>query len=383
MAIAHAQALRHRGSAAHARTDVRPPRHRRSELSPDGSRLVFTVSEPVKGTARAQALLAARHREQSSVASSPSPGRATLVRGGHWGSRSVPLRSGRPAAEYRLSMRGGEAEKLTDRKKPSARSAGRRTARASRCLMAEDRNPTHKQARECRQRRQPQRRQETIVARGSGHSTSRVGRSRRRRRAAGRSARSNGCPRAIASSPPRTRNPDPDQWNERIYATIDLKDGRFSEIAAPRGRSGAFALSPDGRHARVYQGARGRPGGARSLPAADRRRRRAKSDGADDRSADRAAALGRRPDADDPRLARLRELDCHRRRATARRRWSTGWTSIPSAFAPIVHRHAGLCRRDRDEGGGTVDQDAERGGARHHDGSTRNGHRSRSSRRSS
>ncbi len=47
--------------------------------------------------------------------------------------------------------------------------------------------------------------------------------------------------RLIASADAK---PGSDQWHEHLYA-IGLADGRFSEIAAPRGPLGAFAVSPD------------------------------------------------------------------------------------------------------------------------------------------
>ena len=66
MAIAHAQALRpssgqalRQGSGAVPLTPEQTLDRRGIgglEFSPDGSRLAFTVTEPVKGTARAQAL---------------------------------------------------------------------------------------------------------------------------------------------------------------------------------------------------------------------------------------------------------------------------------------------------------------------------------------
>ena len=48
--------------------------------------------------------------------------------------------------------------------------------------------------------------------------------------------------------------PASDQWHEHLY-TIALEGGGFTEIAAPRGPLGAFALSPDGRTI-AYVGAR-------------------------------------------------------------------------------------------------------------------------------
>ncbi len=87
------------------------------EFSPDSARVVFTVAEPVKGTARARAIwmydLASGQSRQLTFSgkndSSPrwSPDGASIA--------FLSDRDG-PAQIYRLSMRGGEAEKLTDRK---------------------------------------------------------------------------------------------------------------------------------------------------------------------------------------------------------------------------------------------------------------------------
>jgi len=51
-----------------------------------------------------------------------------------------------------------------------------------------------------------------------------------------------------------TAKPASDQWNQHLYA-INIGSGEFTEIAAPRGPLGAFALSPDGKTI-AYVGAR-------------------------------------------------------------------------------------------------------------------------------
>src|SRR4029450_10855380 len=87
------------------------------ELSPDGSRLVFTVSDPPRGTSRARALW---------LMDVPGGQLRQLTFFGHargsprWSpdGASIAFTSDRDGAAqlYRLSLRGGEAEKLTDRK---------------------------------------------------------------------------------------------------------------------------------------------------------------------------------------------------------------------------------------------------------------------------
>src|SRR4051812_44128353 len=86
-------------------------------FSPDGSRLVFSVAEPVKAAARARAIwmldvasgalrqLTFSGRNDSSPRWAPD-------------GQSMAFLSDRdgPSQLYRLPMRGGEAEKLTDRK---------------------------------------------------------------------------------------------------------------------------------------------------------------------------------------------------------------------------------------------------------------------------
>src|SRR5437762_548798 len=87
------------------------------DFSPDGGRLVYTVTEPAKGTTRARStwlfdLAAGQSRQLTFSGKSDSAAR--------WSpdGQSIVFLSDRDGAPqlYRLWMRGGEAEKLTSRK---------------------------------------------------------------------------------------------------------------------------------------------------------------------------------------------------------------------------------------------------------------------------
>src|ERR1700751_3851361 len=87
------------------------------EFSPDGSRLVFTVTEPVKGTERTRSvwlLDVARDSARPLTFSGKSDSSPRWAPDGE----SIAFLSDRVglAALYLLSMRGGEAERLTSRK---------------------------------------------------------------------------------------------------------------------------------------------------------------------------------------------------------------------------------------------------------------------------
>src|SRR5262245_59499088 len=87
------------------------------EFSPDGSRLVFTVSEPVKGTARARSIWlldVASGQLRQLTFSGKSDGSPRWSPDG----RSIAFTSDRSggAQLYLLSLGGGEAAQLTDRK---------------------------------------------------------------------------------------------------------------------------------------------------------------------------------------------------------------------------------------------------------------------------
>jgi dipeptidyl aminopeptidase/acylaminoacyl peptidase len=214
-------------------------------FSPDGSRVTFTVAEPVKGSSRARAIwmldVASGRLRQLTFSgksdSSPrwSPDGASIAfisdRGG---SRQL----------YRLSLRGGEAETLTDRKEDVELFRWSRDGARIALLMKEPKP-------EALQNRERDKDDARVVDKDD-----------RRARVWMLDVASKGLKpittgpwkidaitwtpdgrRLIASA---TARPEVDRWNERIYA-IDVADGRFTEIAEPRQPSGDRALSPDGQ----------------------------------------------------------------------------------------------------------------------------------------
>ena len=87
------------------------------EFSPDGSRLLFSVSDPVKGAVRARAIWrldVASGQLRQLTYSGKNDTAPRWSPDGEWVT-FVLDRDGAPQL-YRLSMHGGDAEKLTDRK---------------------------------------------------------------------------------------------------------------------------------------------------------------------------------------------------------------------------------------------------------------------------
>jgi dipeptidyl aminopeptidase/acylaminoacyl peptidase len=223
------------------------------EFSPDGSRLVFTVTEPVKGTARARAIWmldVASAGARPLTFSGKSDGAPRWAPDGS----AIAFTSDRegPAQLYRLSMRGGEAEKLTDHK--DAVGAFRWSPDGTRiALMMAEPKPDARQKRErdkddSRVVDKDDRRARVWMLDLASRALTQV------TTVDWRIGQIEWLPsgdRLIAAASP---NPASDQWNERIYS-IDVKDGRFTEIGAPRGPMGPLAVSPDGRML-AYVGAR-------------------------------------------------------------------------------------------------------------------------------
>src|SRR5262245_10292975 len=223
------------------------------EMSPDGSRLVFTVSEPPKGTARARALWLMEvpgGQLRQLTFSGKSDGSPRWSPDG----TSIAFTSDRDGAAqlYRLSLRGGEAEKLTDRK--DAVSAFRWSPDGSRIALLMTEAKTDAQ-----QAREKDKDDSRVVDKEDRHA--RVWVLDLETKALKQVTSGRWQIRQIEWLPAgdrlvaiATSKPDVDQWTDHLY-TINLESGDFTEIAAPRGPLSGLALSPDG-NTLAYVGAR-------------------------------------------------------------------------------------------------------------------------------
>jgi dipeptidyl aminopeptidase/acylaminoacyl peptidase len=227
------------------------------QFSPDGSRLVFTVTEPVKGATRERNLWmldvpAGRLRQLTfSGHSDSSPrwspdGRALAF----LSTRDTNRESA--AQLFVLSMAGGDAEKVLDRSEGV--NAFRWSPDGSRiALLMQEPKPEPQQKRE--------------KEKDDGHVADKDTRlprvwildvvSHAVKQATSAHWRLHGIEwmpagdRLVAIATP---SPDSDRLDDRIV-TIDLADGRFAEVGKLRGPAGGFAVAPDGS-AIVFQGAR-------------------------------------------------------------------------------------------------------------------------------
>jgi len=237
------------------------------EFSPDGSRLVFTVTDPPKASSRARALwlldIASGQLRQLTFSgkSDSSP---------RWSpdGTSIAFTSDRDGAPqlYRLSLRGGEAEKLTDRKDAVGAFRwspdGRRIALLMTEPKADAQQKREKDKDDSRVVDKDDRRARVWILDVETHALKQLTSGRWQIR------QIEWLPGAAAVKGPRdvwndrlvaiaTSKPDVDQWTDRLY-TINLDDidfGDFNEIAAPRGPIGGLAVSPDGKTL-AYVGAR-------------------------------------------------------------------------------------------------------------------------------
>ena len=224
------------------------------EFSPDGSRLVFTVTEPVKGTARARALWlldVASGALRQLTFSGKSDGSPRWAPDGA-SIAFVSDRDGTPHL-YRLSMRGGEAEQLVSQPMQPA-SVFRWSPDGSRIavLMAEPK-PAAQLAREKdkddgRVVDKDNRRARVWILDVASRTLTPL-------TAGGwQITQIEWLPKGDRLIAAADATPAADRWHEHLYA-IDLNGGAFTEIAAPNGPLGAFSLSPDGSTI-AYVGAR-------------------------------------------------------------------------------------------------------------------------------
>ena len=226
------------------------------EFSPDGAHLVFTVMEPVKGTARQRnvwILDVASGRIRQLTFSPKSDSSPRWAPDG----QSIAFLSDRDGAAqlYRLPLRGGEADKVTDRKE--AIGSFRWSPDGARiALLVPEAKSDAQEKREKdkddsrvvdKDNRLPRVWTVDVASHELKQMTSAPFRIRQIEWLPGGS-------RLVAAA---SAKPESDQFNEAIYL-IDLDGpaaGRFTPIAAPRGPMGAVALSPDGK-TMAYIGAR-------------------------------------------------------------------------------------------------------------------------------
>ncbi|OLC44341.1 MAG: hypothetical protein AUH43_18915 [Acidobacteria bacterium 13_1_40CM_65_14] len=237
------------------------------EFSPDGSRLVFTVTDPPKASSRARALwlldvASGRLRQLTFSGKSDSSPR--------WSpdGTSIAFTSDRDGAPqlYRLSLRGGEAEKLTDRKDAVGAFRWSPDGRRIALLMTEPKA-------DAQQKREKDKDDSRVVDKDDRRARVwilDVETKALKQLTSGRwqIRQIEWLPGAAAPNGPRdvwndrlvaiaTSRPEIDQWTDHLY-TINLDNvarGDFNEIAAPRGPLGGLAVSPDGKTL-AYVGAR-------------------------------------------------------------------------------------------------------------------------------
>jgi dipeptidyl aminopeptidase/acylaminoacyl peptidase len=214
------------------------------DLSRDGSRLAFTVTEPVKGNARQRniwLLETAGAEVRQLTFSSKNDSSPKWAPDG----QSLAFLSDRDGADqiYRLPMRGGEAEKLTDRKDRIQAFRWSPDGHHIAVLMAEPKS-------------------EAQLAREKDKDDARVAEKEDRLARIWDLDVASHAIRQVTTAPYRigqiefapagdrlivaaSAKPHDDRFNEAIFS-VDVKDGRFTPIATPRGPMGAMALSPDG-----------------------------------------------------------------------------------------------------------------------------------------
>src|SRR5919201_3231977 len=215
------------------------------EFSPDGSRLVFAVTDPPSGAVRPRSLWmldvpSGQLRRLTAV-----PGKSDSSP--RWSSdgQSIAFISDRDGAPrlFVLPMGGGEADALLDAKEAVTTFRWSPDSQQIAVLMAEPKPPAL-------DRRVQNRDDARVVDKDERHGriwlvnvASRS--SRQLTRGSWRIRQIEWSPsgdRLIASA---TNTPEADKWSDRLYG-VSLTDGAFTEIAAPRGPLGPFAVAPNG-----------------------------------------------------------------------------------------------------------------------------------------
>jgi dipeptidyl aminopeptidase/acylaminoacyl peptidase len=214
------------------------------ELSPDGTRAVFTVTEPVKGTARQRnvwLLDVASEQVRQLTFSAKSDSSPRWAPDG----RSIAFLSDRDGAAqlYLLPMGGGESQRLTDRKERIEAFRWSPDGGRIALLMAEPK-PDAQQQREkdkddARVAEKEDRRARIWTIELGSHALKQITTAPFR---IGQIEFAPGGDRLMVAA---SAKPEEDRFNEAIFS-VDLNDGRFTPLAAPRGPMGAMALSPDG-----------------------------------------------------------------------------------------------------------------------------------------
>jgi dipeptidyl aminopeptidase/acylaminoacyl peptidase len=230
------------------------------EFSPDAARLVFTVSDPVKGATRPRSIWMLDVSTASAQASNGGARQLTFSgkndESPRWSpdGSSIAFLSDRDGAAqlYLLPMRGGEAEKLTDRKE--AVTAFRWSPDGSRIalLMPEPRpdggDGTPGRKNDSRVVDKDTRRARVWVLDVASRKLAQLTTGSMQLRQI--EWLPSGTALVAAASP----KPESDRWDDRIF-TIDLPSGAFHEIARPGGPFGGLLVSPDGANI-AFTGAR-------------------------------------------------------------------------------------------------------------------------------
>jgi Tol biopolymer transport system component len=234
------------------------------DLSPDGARLLFTVTEPVKGTARQRNIwmldvASGAVRQLTFSAKNDSAPR--------WApdGRSIAFLSDRdgPAQLYLLAMSGGEAEKITDRKESIGAFRWSPDGRRIALLMPEPKPEAQltreKNKDDARVAEKEDRLSRLWVLDVASHAITQVATS------SIRIAQVEFAPsgdRLFAAASPK---PHADQFNEAIYS-IDLDGGRTAQIRGASRTDGGHCHFAGRQDHRVRVCTCRRTGSARPLP---------------------------------------------------------------------------------------------------------------------